>query len=119
MHTILGTGLPISLHRSDGVVSISSAQHPKAVSEVQVPSTHNGVLRRPETFHEIKRILQLHLLGPESSYGPESTYDSGADASYGATEGDVGSKSLSIGIDEAFPIEGSQPVQIGPANGTP
>jgi pimeloyl-ACP methyl ester carboxylesterase len=123
LHTILGTGLPISLHRSDGVVSIASAQHPKAVSEVKVPSTHNGVLRRPETIHEIKRILQLHLLGPDASYGPGAYVSTSADAS------DGGSPSLSIGSDEALPVEASppqgmilenpQPLQIGPESRTP
>jgi hypothetical protein len=60
-HTILGNKYHVlGHHPSDGVVSVTSAQHPEAVSEKQVSASHNGLLKSPETVHELVRILRLH-----------------------------------------------------------
>jgi pimeloyl-ACP methyl ester carboxylesterase len=62
LHSIIGNGnLLVGHHRGDGVVSVTSARHHGADSELLVPSTHNGVLRHRDTFNELKRILRLHV----------------------------------------------------------
>ncbi len=66
VHTILGTGNMLVGHgRSDGVVSIDSAVHKRSESEVRAATTHNGLLRHPSAFAELKRILALHASLPE------------------------------------------------------
>lgn len=60
-HTILGNGCrTLSLAPSDGVVSVQSARQKSSVSEKQIPSTHNGLLRNKESFAELNRILKQH-----------------------------------------------------------
>jgi hypothetical protein len=62
LHSIIGNGnLLVGHHRGDGVVSVTSARHRGADSELLVPSTHNGVLRHRDTFNELKRILRLNV----------------------------------------------------------
>lgn len=61
-HTILGTRVSLPGHPpSDGIVSRTSAQHPDAISEKQIPASHNGLLKHPETVEELRRILSLHI----------------------------------------------------------
>ncbi len=68
VHTILGTGNVMVGHgRSDGVVSIDSAVHKRSESEVRAATTHNGLLRHPSAFAELKRILSLHASLPETN----------------------------------------------------
>ena len=62
MHTIVGTGgLRLLREPSDGVVTVSSAEQPGAVSELQVPATHTELHHAPETINELIRILRLHV----------------------------------------------------------
>jgi hypothetical protein len=66
-HTILGDKFHVvGYHPSDGVVSVSSAQHPESVSEKRIAASHNGLLRSPETVHELLRILRLHTSESQS-----------------------------------------------------
>lgn len=61
MHTIIGVGAPRLLREpSDGVVTMSSAEHPNTVSELLVPALHMELHNVPETFNELVRILRLH-----------------------------------------------------------
>lgn len=90
LHTILGTGNLIVGHgRSDGVVTIDSAVHKRSQSEVRAATTHNGLLRHPSTFAELKRILALHASLPESTLDLEV-----APAEEHATTGAITSESL-------------------------
>jgi pimeloyl-ACP methyl ester carboxylesterase len=66
-HTILGDKFQVAgYHPSDGVVSVSSAQHPESVSEKRIAASHNGLLRSPETVDELLRILRLHTSESQS-----------------------------------------------------
>lgn len=68
-HTILGTRVSLPGHPpSDGIVSRTSAQHPDAISEKQIPASHNGLLKHPETVEELRRILSLHISELTSTY---------------------------------------------------
>lgn len=68
VHTILGTGNVMVGHgRSDGVVTVDSAAHKRSESEVRAATTHNGLLRHPSAFAELKRILSLHASLPETN----------------------------------------------------
>lgn len=61
-HTILGMGgTPLTLRGSDGVVSVTSAGHPAAISEHHVAANHTGIVDQIDTIHEVVRILRLHL----------------------------------------------------------
>jgi len=82
LHTILGTGNMIVGHgRSDGVVTIDSAIHKRSESEVRAATTHNGLLRHPNTFAELRRILALHASLPESSLDLEGSLSEEPDTS--------------------------------------
>ncbi len=60
-HTILGNKYHmLGHHPSDGVVSVTSAQHPDAISEKRIAASHNGLLKSQETVYELVRILRLH-----------------------------------------------------------
>lgn len=66
-HTILGDQFHFAGHHpSDGIVSVSSAQHPESVSEKRIAASHNGLLRSQETVHELLRILRLHATESET-----------------------------------------------------
>jgi pimeloyl-ACP methyl ester carboxylesterase len=59
LHSILGDrgrGGPRE-RTSDGIVPYASAHLPEAQSEVMVPASHTGTLKRPETAAELIRIL--------------------------------------------------------------
>lgn len=72
LHTIIGTGMPHVLREpSDGVVAMSSAEHPGTVSELHVPALHMQLHNVPETFNELVRILRLHLEELPAGAGPE------------------------------------------------
>lgn len=61
LHTILGDYYSVAGHHpSDGVVSVESARHPKASSEVRIAASHNGLLKQDATVQELVRILRLH-----------------------------------------------------------
>jgi pimeloyl-ACP methyl ester carboxylesterase len=61
LHSIIGNGVPLpGVGGSDGIVSVESARHVGVASEVFVPASHSGILRKTETVEEIKRILRLH-----------------------------------------------------------
>jgi len=61
-HTILGTGsTPLTLRSSDGVVWVSSAGHPDAVSEHHVAASHTRIVEHMDAIQEVERILRLHL----------------------------------------------------------
>jgi pimeloyl-ACP methyl ester carboxylesterase len=60
-NTILGDGrITVTLERSDGVVSVRSAQQRASESEKRIAATHNGLLQHSDTFAELKRILKIH-----------------------------------------------------------
>lgn len=61
-HTILGTGeTPLTLGKSDGVVSVESASHPNARSEVHVEAAHTKIHSQDAAISEVIRLLRLHL----------------------------------------------------------
>ena len=60
-HTILGVGGPLlGLFQTDGLVPLDSAQLAGVVSERRIRTTHNGILKHPETGLELRRILFDH-----------------------------------------------------------
>ncbi len=62
MHSVIGNRCWSLLEgKSDGVVSVSSAREPLAVSEKVVKATHGQVRGHPEAVKEILYILQEHL----------------------------------------------------------
>ncbi len=62
MHTIMGNRCWTLLQgKSDGIVPMSSAREPRAVSEKVVKATHSGVKSHPEAVKEILYILQAQL----------------------------------------------------------
>ncbi|MCU0716366.1 MAG: alpha/beta fold hydrolase [Pirellula sp.] len=68
-HTILGTGeTPLTLGKSDGVVSVESASHPAAKSEVHVEAAHTKIHTQDAAIAEVTRLLWLHLV--ESGIAP-------------------------------------------------
>ncbi len=56
--------------KSDGVVSIESAQCPYAASEISVRADHVAIHREPATILEIRRILLEHLYAVRASQQP-------------------------------------------------
>ncbi|KAA5539588.1 alpha/beta fold hydrolase [Roseiconus nitratireducens] len=50
--------------RSDGVVPVSSAREPYAISERMIRATHSEVKSHPETVAEVLRILNEHASTP-------------------------------------------------------
>ena len=61
IHTIIGTvALCVLREESDGVVTVSSAQHPGAISELHVPALHTELHNAPQTIVELIRILRIH-----------------------------------------------------------
>jgi hypothetical protein len=81
MHSVIGNRCWALLEgKSDGVVSVSSAREPLAVSEKVVKATHGQVRGHPEAVKEILYILQDHLqknydwrLEPEYELKPQLT----------------------------------------------
>ena len=68
LHSIMGNQCWTLLQgKSDGIVTLSSASEPRAVSEKVVKATHSGVKSHPEAVKEILFILQEQLL---RSYDP-------------------------------------------------
>ena len=64
LHSILGDRArrgPLN-RSSDGVVPYASSHLPQAESEVIVPASQTGTLKRPETIAKLVRILTSHLL---------------------------------------------------------
>lgn len=62
-HTILGTGeTPLTLGMGDGVVSVESASHPSARSEVHVDAAHTKIHTQDAAIAEVIRLLRLHLM---------------------------------------------------------
>jgi hypothetical protein len=62
MHSIMGNQCWTLLQgKSDGIVPLSSAREPRAVSEKVVKATHSGVKSHPEAVKEILYILQAQL----------------------------------------------------------
>jgi hypothetical protein len=62
MHSVIGNRCWSLLEgKSDGVVAVSSAKEPRAVSEKIVKATHGQVKAHPEAVKEILYILQEHL----------------------------------------------------------
>ena len=62
MHSILGNRCWSLLQgKSDGIVPVSSAREPRAISEKVVKTTHSGVKDHPEAIKEVIYILQEHL----------------------------------------------------------
>lgn len=60
-HTILGVGGPLlGLFQTDGLVPLDSAELAGVVSERRIRTTHNGILKHPETGLELRRILFDH-----------------------------------------------------------
>jgi pimeloyl-ACP methyl ester carboxylesterase len=64
LHNIIGIRDKFSLHEpSDGVVPVSSAEHPRCASELTITAAHSEVHRTPESAREVVRILRDHLGG--------------------------------------------------------
>jgi hypothetical protein len=64
IHTVLGTshGGHLGIEKSDGVVPVSSAQHPGSESELHVKATHTKLHHKPESVVEVVRILRDHAV---------------------------------------------------------
>lgn len=68
-HNVIGNHQPTALERlllesdepSDGVVSLSSAKNPLAISEIHVDEEHSQIHQHPHTILEVRRILTEHL----------------------------------------------------------
>ena len=70
-HSIIGTGDgPWTLGLNDGVVPVSSARHPSAISELKVKASHTKILKNSETISEVIRLLHVHLMEAESQNWP-------------------------------------------------
>jgi hypothetical protein len=71
VHSIIGTGQRMLRDGpADGIVPVSSARHPGAVSEAYIAATHTTILRNIVTTREIKRILYAHLAESGCHSGP-------------------------------------------------
>jgi pimeloyl-ACP methyl ester carboxylesterase len=57
-HSIVGRSSPSA--DGDGVVTLDSAQFPRAATQVVVESSHNTIHRHPLTILEVRRILREH-----------------------------------------------------------
>jgi hypothetical protein len=61
-HTVVGTAHhSVTGEQGDGIVPVSSARLPGAVSEIDVPAVHTRVHHQPKTIIEMERILSEHL----------------------------------------------------------
>lgn len=68
-HNVIGNHKPSALERlllgfdepSDGVVSLSSAKNPLAISEIHVDEEHSQIHQHPHTILEVRRILTDHM----------------------------------------------------------
>lgn len=72
-HTVIGvvdqdTWLGYFSGRSDGVVTVESAQLEEAVSELVVTADHNAVHRNPQSTLEVRRILREHVAQLQEEY---------------------------------------------------
>jgi len=71
LHSIIGTGLPGPLAGpADGVVPVSSAQHPYVSTEKYVHTTHGKLHSDPESVEEIMCILRRHIWEASASDMP-------------------------------------------------
>jgi len=60
-HSIIGIGGPVmGLFETDGLVPIDSAQLDGVLTERRIQTSHNGILKHPETALELRRILFDH-----------------------------------------------------------
>ena len=75
VHTVIGTEKALAGDNpGDGVVSVASARHPRAVSEKLVHAKHTELTESDETFTELVRIFREHL----HELDPKHTADSHA-----------------------------------------
>ena len=60
-HSIIGVGGPImGLFESDGLVPLQSAKLDRVDTERRIATSHNGILKHPQTALELRRILFDH-----------------------------------------------------------
>lgn len=60
-HSIIGIGGPVMrLFQTDGLVPLDSAKLQGVASERRISTSHNGILKHPETALELRRILFDH-----------------------------------------------------------
>ena len=60
-HSIIGVGGPImGLFQTDGLVPLESAKFQGVATERHIQTSHNGILKHPETALELQRILFDH-----------------------------------------------------------
>jgi pimeloyl-ACP methyl ester carboxylesterase len=70
LHSIIGHGYPtIGSGNSDGVVPVSSAQHPGVQTETLVRAWHTEIHSHPETIQALLAILSLHDAEYQASAG--------------------------------------------------
>jgi pimeloyl-ACP methyl ester carboxylesterase len=61
-HSIIGVGGPVmGLFQTDGLVPLESAKLDGVATERRISTSHNGILKHPETALELRRILLDHL----------------------------------------------------------
>jgi pimeloyl-ACP methyl ester carboxylesterase len=61
-HSIIGVGGPVmGLFQTDGLVPLDSAKLDGVATERRISTSHNGILKHPETSLELRRILMDHL----------------------------------------------------------
>jgi pimeloyl-ACP methyl ester carboxylesterase len=61
-HSIIGVGGPVmGLFQTDGLVPLDSAKLDGVATERRISTSHNGILKHPETALELRRILLDHL----------------------------------------------------------
>jgi hypothetical protein len=71
LHNIMGVSHHPSSHEpSDGIVPLSSAEHPDCASELIIEAVHAEVHRSRETTRETVRILVEHLSTAEPLRDP-------------------------------------------------
>jgi len=72
-HSIIGVGGPVmGLFQTDGLVPLDSAKLKGVASERKISTSHNGILKHPETALELRRILFDHA---ESMQRPVADQD--------------------------------------------
>ncbi|MFM8264101.1 MAG: esterase/lipase family protein [Pirellula sp.] len=60
-HSIIGVGGPVmGLFESDGLVPLESAKLDGVLTERRIATSHNGILKHPQTALELRRILFDH-----------------------------------------------------------
>jgi pimeloyl-ACP methyl ester carboxylesterase len=60
-HSIIGVGGPVmGLFESDGLVPLQSAKLDRVDTERRIATSHNGILKHPQTALELRRILFDH-----------------------------------------------------------